>query len=105
MKSFIDWQQLQEEIQSKPSTVLFVSSNDCSVCTAVHAKLEEMEQSFMDTAFFSAKLDSMPRISGLYMVFTVPTVLVFRDGTEVHRESRFMDWKRLEKHILETMVP
>lgn len=105
MKSFIDLQQLQEEIQNKVSTVLFVSSNNCSVCTAVYAKLEEMERSCPDTAFISAKLDNIPGISGLHMVFTVPTVLVFKNGSEIHRESRFMDWARLEKRILESLTP
>jgi hypothetical protein len=30
-------------------------------------------------------------------VFTVPTVIVFADGKEILRESRFIDFKRIER--------
>lgn len=99
MRSCKDWQEVQNEVTKSPSTVLFISSKDCSVCVAVHAKLSQLEKEFPRALFLTGKLDEIPRLSGSYMVFTVPTVLVFDQGKEIHRESRFIDWTRLVKYL------
>ncbi len=42
----------------------------------------------------------MPEVSGEFLVFTVPTILVFYDGKEIIRQSRFIQFEKLNEDIL-----
>lgn len=95
--------QVMDWIQSDSTTLLFVSSTTCSVCVAVGQKLEILEQFHGKTRFVSAKLEELPELSGSLLVFTVPTVLVFREGKEIHRQSRFFRWDLLEGALEESV--
>ncbi|QSX08863.1 thioredoxin family protein [Alkalibacter rhizosphaerae] len=102
MLSLKDWSSIDFQLNKNRSVVLSLSSNGCNVCVAVNAKLLEVEKSYPDATFITAKLDDVPELSGRFIVFTVPTILIFQAGKEYHRESRFIDFVRLEKYLKES---
>lgn len=102
MESFATLSLIEKEIQSHPSVVLFLSTASCSVCLSVHERLTQWESRHPDTFFLGGKLDQTPELSGRFLVFTVPTVLVFQEGKELHRQSRFIRWDVLEAAIQES---
>lgn len=49
---------------------------------------------------FQIDSDQNKEIIGQYLVFAVPTILIFHESKEVLRESRFIDFQRI-KRLLE----
>lgn len=83
-------------IKSHELTVLIGSTKACGVCLAIKPKMKELLEQYPDTKGIYVYIDSLKEISGEFMIFTVPTIIIFAQGKEVHRESRIIDFKRLE---------
>lgn len=47
----------------------------------------------------SVDVEDLKSVSGQYLVFTVPTILVIHEGKEILRESRFIDFQNLERRL------
>lgn len=87
----------QPPISEEPFVVYF-SSQHCAVCQAVLPRLREL------AAEYSIKLVSIDvaqnsESAGQLLVFTVPTVLLMQAGKEILRESRFIDFARIERTL------
>ena len=46
---------------------------------------------------YQVYLEDITIFSGQHLVFTVPTVLVFSNSQEILRESRFIDFSKIER--------
>ncbi|MBF7097400.1 thioredoxin family protein [Alkalibacter mobilis] len=97
MKTFKDISSLKSHIQSHPLVLLMISSSGCNVCDSILAQMTNFEREHSNVEFVMSKLDDMPNLSGEFVVFTVPTILVFFEGREILRMSRFIDWLKLDK--------
>jgi thioredoxin-like negative regulator of GroEL len=79
---------------------LFVfSSEHCSVCYSVKENIKILANKFSRLKVHEISIDEIPSVSGEFMVFTVPTLLIFHNGKEVYRASRFISFKELEKKL------
>lgn len=90
-------QQLQETIQ-QDFAILIASTKTCTVCTHTKGMVERMLDDTPLT-FHNVDIDDLPIFRGEHLVFTVPTVLVFSQGKELYRSSRFIDYGGLQKLI------
>ena len=52
------------------------------------------------TPLFTINTLAEPEAASLFSVLTVPVVLLFANGKEVHREARIIDFTRLTQQIL-----
>ena len=82
-----------------PLSVLYIGLDGCDVCQAMKPKVMEMLNHYPSILVAEAKINQMPELSGTYLVFIAPTVLVFRQGKEIYRTSRFIDLKELELRL------
>jgi len=46
---------------------------------------------------YQVYLDDVSLFQGQHLVFTVPTILVFSQGREILRESRFIDFEKIKR--------
>lgn len=46
---------------------------------------------------YQVYLEEIPLFQGQHLVFTVPTILVFSEGKEILRESRFIDFNKIQR--------
>ena len=83
-------------IESSQLVVLVGSTRDCGVCTAIKPRLQQLVEKYTQVKQISIWMDSLVEASGEFMIFTVPTIIVFAQGKEVHSESRIIDFRRLE---------
>ena len=90
--------ELDELIKGDIPLVLYFSSASCHVCHSVLPQLIRLIEGF-PVSFVKVKADEQPEICGQLLVFTVPTILVFYEGKEVLRESRFIDFNHIEKAL------
>lgn len=48
-------------------------------------------------------VDSKVEISGQFLAFVMPTILILSDGREILREARFIDFKRVGRILDEIL--
>ncbi|MGE5701904.1 MAG: thioredoxin family protein, partial [Clostridia bacterium] len=71
----------------------------CGVCDVVFGKTEELLKNYPQVKQITVSIEEMPDIAGEFLVFTAPTILVFMDGKEVFRQSRFVMFRELEETL------
>ena len=91
--------QLETLKASSDPILLYFSTPNCMVCEIMLPKVLEALQ---DYPYDLIDIDAAeyPEISGQHRVFTAPTLLVFYEGKEVLRESRFIDIDKIS-HLLD----
>lgn len=65
---------------------------------AVFPKLMDLANEY-DLDVLKVDLGSQPLIKGQFTVFSAPTVLLFSKGREILRESRFIDFEKIDKTL------
>lgn len=103
MSNFVEIQvnnknELDELIKGSKLVIIYFSSETCNVCHSVLPQLISRIEGF-STSFVKVKADMQPEICGQLLIFTVPTILIFYEGKEILRESRFIDFNRIEKML------
>ncbi|WP_017416002.1 thioredoxin family protein [Clostridium tunisiense] len=96
MKSLDEILQLIEK--SKLSLVL-ASTHGCSVCDVVEPKVLKIIKRFSEIKYIHIYIDDIVEASGEFMVFTVPTLILFAEGKEIARQGRFINFEELEFEI------
>jgi len=90
--------QLKNALQATASVVI-AKTQGCSVCLPVTMRLYEIMESYPSIPVFELYIEDVPEFRGQYLVFTVPTIILFYEGREILRESRFIDWHNLVSTI------
>lgn len=82
------------------AAAVYFSAPNCGVCQALRPKVEAMlETHFPLIKFIHVEIDKSPDISGVYGVFSAPTLLVFFEGKEFLRKVRLMGIQELLEDI------
>jgi len=78
--------------------VLYFETSDCGVCHALFPKLMKV---LNDYEIDIVKIDAVENlgIAGQHLVFTVPTILVWAEGKEMLRESRYIDFSKITRML------
>jgi len=89
---------LKQLLADDRQVILYFSSRDCNVCHAVFPKLMNLVN---DQSIKVLKIDinDHVEIAGQLLVFTVPTILMMYDSREVLRESRYIDFQKVERML------
>lgn len=87
-------------IASEKAMALFFSTTNCSVCTFLKPKIEELiESNFPKIKFQPINLTERPELTAVFGVFTAPTLLVFFEGKEFIRKSQNMGIQEVKEAI------
>ncbi len=69
---------LEKCINSKEAVLIYFSSKNCSVCKSLKPKVkEELCKNFPKIKLFEVKIDLHKEIASSFLVFSIPTILVF----------------------------
>ena len=91
---------LQKLIDDNEAVLVYFSTNHCAPCISLRPKVLDLIQSKfpkMKMEFIDA--ESSPEITGNYSVFASPTILLFFDGKETRRFSKYISVAELEQSI------
>jgi thiol-disulfide isomerase/thioredoxin len=100
-------EELKEKVANTPGIVLYFKNDLCSPCLALRPKIEELVNiQFPKMEFLIVDTVQQPLLSSEYQVFANPTILVFFEGREYIRKSKYIGTSELEQDIsrLYTMV-
>jgi thioredoxin-like negative regulator of GroEL len=78
--------------------VLFFQTEACGVCHAIAPRLMEMLEKY-GTELILVDAIKHPSIAGQHQVFTVPTIIIWAENREVLRESRFVNFSKIERAL------
>jgi Glutaredoxin. len=78
--------------------IVVASTQTCTVCQHTKGMLTRMTK---DTSIEYDEIDieEVPAFRGEHLVFTVPTVLIFSQGKEIYRSSRYIEFGQIDKLI------
>ncbi|KKB36018.1 thioredoxin family protein [Bacillus thermotolerans] len=103
MQTVLSLSKLQEIINDHEAVLVFVSAPNCSVCTAMQPRVEELLKQFPSVKSVYVNTGSAPEISGQYTVFSVPAILFFIHGKEAFRKARFIRLDELEHEVSQVL--
>lgn len=90
--------QAEEMLNQHETAIVYFTAPGCSVCQAVKPRIIQLAEQF-NVPMLLSSIDQHVAFSAQQLVFTVPTVLVMYQGREICRESRFIDFSRLERTL------
>ncbi|MDP8203977.1 MAG: thioredoxin family protein [Candidatus Tenebribacter mawsonii] len=70
---------------------IYITTKSCNVCKVLQPKLRELAMNFSESKFHLVELDEHSEAAGFFMVFTVPTFLVYSEGQELIRTARHIN--------------
>lgn len=94
MESIETIEQYQSVIE-RDFVLIYFYSDTCNVCINVKERLKSFEELLPIYSVNTEKRD----IAGQCTVFTVPTVLIYSNGREMLRTSRFIDFDAIERIV------
>lgn len=83
--------QVQALIRQNRLAVLYISAPKCGVCTVMKPKIHAVIDEFDGVASGAVGIETVPQMASSYHILTAPALLVFADGKEVWRGTRFID--------------
>lgn len=91
---------IAEDIKGKTAVMLYFKNDHCAPCIVLRPKVQEL----IKTEFPKMELiivDSVqnPTLTGEYHVFANPTLLVFFEGKEYIRKSKYVSIPELQEEI------
>ena len=94
MKRLGNYEEILNKIKEEKYFLLYVSMNNCSIC---HADMPKVEKIANEKNFPSYHIEApeIPEAVGQLSLFSVPVVILFYEGREIHRQAKTIDFKEL----------
>lgn len=99
MKLINDADEIKAIIEKKEFVLGYFTSTTCNVCKDLLPKIEEMLKKFPEIEGIKGEADVDKKIVGEFSIFTVPTVVLFIEGSEIFRYSRNLSVSEVSKKI------
>ncbi len=96
MDTIKNYQEFEEKINSE-LVVIIAKTKHCGVCKPLTEKLKTFMVGYPKIPAYQLYLEDVEIFQGQHLVFTVPTVIVFSESKEILRESRFIDFDKIER--------
>ncbi len=91
MNTIQSTQQIDELINTAKPLLIYFSGENCSVCKVLKPKIEKVViDNFPKMEIYEVKTDNCLELSAQFLIFSIPTVLVYFDKKEFKRYGRNM---------------
>ena len=93
-------EELKDAISNTKAIVLYFKHNHCPPCQILRPKVENLiREGFSDMVFQVVDTVENPLLASVYHVFSNPTILVFFEGKEYIRKSKYITISELRQEI------
>ncbi len=97
VKTLEDW---DLTIKKNPLVLAYFSSKACQVCKTIKPQVEAMaEKDFPNLLCIDINVEQQSEIAAQNTVFSIPTVIVYVEGKEHFKSSRFISVGELKQSI------
>jgi len=91
---------LQSLIKQETGIILYYYNDDCPPCISLRPKVEKLTQEkFPKMKLIWVNSKQSPELPAVYSVFANPTIILFFDGKETKRFSKYVSINELEAVI------
>jgi len=84
---------------NKDLVMIIAKSHTCSACQTIGNMLETNVEGLDKIEQYNIYIDDMDEFRGEHLIFSVPTVLIFSNGKELLRESRYINYSKISRLI------
>jgi len=88
-----------EEVIKKDFVMIIAKSHTCNACQSILSMLERNISNLESIEKYSIYIDDFEQFKGDHLIFSVPTVLIFSNGKELLRESRYINYDKVQRLI------
>ena len=93
-------EQVEKTVKENSAALVYFYNDNCAPCLSLRPKVIELvteEFPKMELVFVNSGIN--PEIPASYQAFTSPTLIVFFDGREFRRESKYISIPQLSETI------
>ncbi len=87
------------KIINKDLVMLIAKSHTCSSCLTIEKTLESHLNNYNNIEKYGIYVDDIDKFRGDYLIFSVPTIIIFSEGKELLRESRYINYEKVDRLI------
>lgn len=88
-----------EKIKGDKLTLVDFSASWCGPCKMFKPIIEQLEENMKDVNFFNADIDDCDEIAKRYRIFSVPTLILFKNGEKVDLSVGLLSYDDLEMFV------
>lgn len=88
-----------EEVLKKDFVMIIAKSHACTACQSIFDMLKRSVPNLDNIEVYNIYVDDIDKFRGEHLIFSVPTVLIFSEGKELLRESRYINYDKVERLI------
>jgi thioredoxin 1 len=91
---------VRSKVDSQPAVLVYFKNDNCAPCLVLRPKVKELlDESFPIVEMIVVDTVEQPEFAGEFHVFANPTLLVFFDGKEYIRKSKYVAIPELKSEI------
>lgn len=99
MENIRSTKEFSDLLSNKSILLAYFGTDSCSVCHATKPRVDVLMKKFPNVLTCYCPADHIPELSGQYLIFTVPAVLIFHKEREIFRSARFIDLVKVEETL------
>lgn len=88
-----------EDVLQKELVMVIAKSHTCTMCNTILNTLEHNVKNLNKIDIYNVYIDDIDEFRGKHLIFSVPTVLIFSQGKELLRESRYINYAKIDRLI------
>ncbi len=93
-------EKLESLIKDNVAAMVYFYSDKCAPCVSLRPKVLEMaEEKFPKMSLAYVNSEKNPSLPAKYGAFSSPTLIIFFDGKEYRRESKYISISQLSESI------
>lgn len=93
-------EELKSFIDETPMALVYFSTATCSACSALKPKVEELVKDYEKMMkMIEVKADKSIEVASQLNIFMLPAILLYIDGKEVLRESKYISVIELKEKL------
>ena len=104
MKVITDQTFASEVLSQKGITIVDFAASWCGPCKQVETILTKLAEQFSDIKVVKMNVEESQMVASQYMITSLPTVLVFLDGTPVDMKQGLRPYSDYEKSVEEHLL-
>ena len=87
------------DVMNKDLVMIVAKSHTCSSCQTISKALESHIPNLDQIEQHNIYVDDIDEFRGHHLIFSVPTVIIFSKGKELLRESRYINYPKVQRLI------
>jgi thiol-disulfide isomerase/thioredoxin len=87
-------------VENQPALMIYFYNDNCAPCVSLRPKVEELvKKQFPNMKILFSNSIAQPEVSAHFGAFNNPTIIIFFEGREYRRESKYISIPQLEESI------